>query len=364
VYHEGVYRFLIEILFWFYKDPESVHRLSLRFLQVVGHEPFRSIVSGITEVRLPLLGQDVWGLYFKNPVGLAGGFDKNGEAILGLEALGFGFIEAGSVTWHAQQGNPRQRIFRFPQDLALINRMGFNNAGAEALKANLEKLRDIKVPLGISLGKSKITELKDAAVDYLASFKTLCRFGDYFVINVSSPNTPGLRQLQDKDFLIGICNALNGYRVQQETRKPILVKIAPDLTNEAIDDVLAVVKECSLDGIIATNTTISREGLSVQTDEAGGLSGKPVRKRATEIIRYIHSKNPTLPIIGVGGIFTAEDAYEKIKAGASLVQIYTGFIYGGPMTVSTINRGLARLLKRDGFRSIREAVGSETKNPA
>jgi dihydroorotate dehydrogenase len=352
-----MYAFFISILFWFYKDPESVHRIALRFLQVVGHEPFRSLAHHLFDIRRRVLEQEVWGLRFKNPVGLAGGFDKNGEAILGLEALGFGFIEAGTVTWHAQPGNPRQRMFRFPKDLALINRMGFNNAGAVALKENLAKLRDIKVPLGVSLGKSKMTELKDAAGDYLASFKALCRFGDYFVINVSSPNTPGLRQLQDKEFLISICTALNEHHMKQEKRAPLLVKIAPDLTDEAIDDVLSVIKECSLDGIIATNTTISREGLTEKTEEAGGLSGKPMRNRSTEIIQYIHQKAPSLPIIGVGGIFTAEDAYEKIKAGASLVQIYTGFIYGGPFSVRRINRDLIHLLKRDGFKTIAEAVG-------
>lgn len=354
-----MYHLLINVLFWFYKDAESVHRLALRLLQVIGHEPLRSLISRTTEVRLPLLGQDVWGLYFKNPVGLAGGFDKNGEVIRGLEALGFGFVEAGTVTWHAQPGNPRPRVFHFPQDLSLINRMGFNNKGAKTLQDTLARLTGIKVPLGVSLGKSKITELKDAAGDYLASFKALCRFGDYFVINVSSPNTPGLRQLQDKDFLVGIVRILNEHRVKQEKHVPLLVKIAPDLTNEAIDDVLGVIQEYSLDGIIATNTTISRDGLSAPTEETGGLSGKPLRDRSTEIIRYIHRQSPTLPIIGVGGIFTAEDAYEKIKAGASLVQVYTGFIYGGPFTVSHINRGLARLLARDGYKHISEAVGKQ-----
>jgi dihydroorotate dehydrogenase len=356
-----VYRIFVDIIFLFIKDPETIHRLALKFLEIVGHEPFRSLAHRMTRVSDHALRQDIWGLSFKNPLGLAGGFDKNGEAILGLEALGFGFIEAGTVTWHAQPGNPRQRMFRFPCDLAIINRMGFNNGGAVALKENLAKLPDVTVPLGVSLGKSKITELNAAAGDYLASFKALCRFADYFVINVSSPNTPGLRQLQDKDFLIGICTALNEHRAKQEKHAPLLIKIAPDLTPEAIDEVLAVARQCSIDGIIATNTTISREGLSAPTEEAGGLSGKPVKDRSTEIIRYIHQKVPTLPLIGVGGIFTAEDAYEKIKAGASLVQIYTGFIYGGPLTAAHINRGLVRLLKRDGFKNIRDAIGSESK---
>lgn len=357
-----VYRLAISFLFIFYKDPESVHRLALRFLQVLGHKPFRTFARVVFDTRYRVLEQDVWGLYFKNPVGLAGGFDKDGEAVQGLASLGFGFIEVGSVTWHAQSGNPRPRMFRFPKDLAIVNRMGFNNAGAEALKTKLGELGRLGVPLGISLGKSKVTELKDAAGDYLASFKALCRFGDYFVINVSSPNTPGLRELQDRDLLIGMCNVLNGHRVTQEKRAPVLVKIAPDLSWEAIDDVLTVVRECRLDGIIATNTTIRRDGLSEPTEEAGGLSGKPVRDRSTEVIRYIHHKSPRLPIIGVGGIFTAEDAYEKIKAGASLVQIYTGFVYGGPAVVRRINHGLARLLKQDGLKHIADAVGSETSS--
>ncbi len=356
-----MYRLFIEILFFFYKDPETVHRMVNVLLKALGAEPFRSLAQRMTEVKDRSLSSEVFGIGFKNPVGLAGGFDKDGEILPGLEALGFGFLEAGTVTWHAQTGNPRQRMFRFPQDMALINRMGFNNKGAEALKKRIATMKRIHIPLGISLSKSKITELKDAVDDYLASFKTLCRFGDYFVINVSSPNTPGLRQLQGKDMLMNICETLNAHRAQEEKRKPILVKIAPDMTWEAIDDVLDVIRRCAIDGIIATNTTVGREGLSVETFEAGGMSGKPIRDRATEVIRYIHTKNPLLPIVGVGGIFTAEDAYEKIRAGASLVQIYTGFIYGGPFAVQRINRGLAKLVKRDGFKNISEAVGKEVK---
>lgn len=352
-----MYQYLITTLLFFHKDPETVHRMALGFLKILGHEPFSTLVHTLFDIRCRVLEQVVWGLSFKSPVGLAGGFDKNGEAVRGLAALGFGFIEVGTVTRHAQPGNPRPRIFRYPQDQAVINRMGFNNHGADALRLNLEKMGTLSVPLGISLGKSKVTSLEEAADDYLYSYKTLYEYGDYFVINVSSPNTPGLRQLQDKDFLIGICRKLNTFRNAQKARKPLFVKIAPDLTNEAVDDVLTVILDQKIDGIIATNTTIGREGLSVQTQETGGLSGRPVKNRSTEIIRYIRSKVPTLPIIGVGGIFTAEDAYEKIKAGASLVQIYTGFIYGGPFTIAHIDRGLARLLKRDGYKNIREATG-------
>jgi dihydroorotate dehydrogenase len=219
----------------------------------------------------------------------------------------------------------------------------------------------VGIPVGISLGKSKATEQKDATEDYRYSFEKLYPYGDYFAVNVSSPNTPGLRELQDKELLMGIAKALSDCRQSESVRKPILVKIAPDLSFEAIDDVLEVARSAQLDGIIATNTTTSREGLSVKTEEAGGLSGAPLRQRSTEIIRYIRRKAPELPIVGVGGVFSAEDAYEKIRAGASLVQIYTGYIYGGPFAAKNINRGLVRLLVRDGFKNIADAIGVDAK---
>lgn len=331
-----MYHLIIALLFFIFKDPETVHRLALRFLQALGMIDLGGHSSD------PTLERTVFGIRFPNPVGLAGGFDKNGEAIRGLEALGFGFIEVGTITRHAQPGNPRPRIFRFPNDHAIINRMGFNNHGADALRLNLERMGKPRVPLGISIGKSKVTELADAADDYLYSYQALYQYGDYFVINVSSPNTPGLRQLQDKDFLVGICKKLNAYRDAQQVRKPLLVKIAPDLTSEAINDVLAVIADQKIDGVIATNTTVNCSALRTPTTETGGLSGAPLRSRSTEIIRYIHQKVPTLPIIGVGGIFTAADVKEKLEAGASLIQLYTGFIYGGPLTVRAINRDLAR----------------------
>ncbi len=353
-----MYNFLVSFLFLFFRDPESVHRLALFFLKVLGLPPVRLIAEFFTRIDDPSLSQNIMGFYFKNPIGLAAGFDKEGRAIAGLEALGFGFVEIGTVTKHAQSGNPRPRIFRLPADRALINRMGFNTMGADAMKRHLQSSKR-KVPLGISIGKSKITSLADAPEDYLYSFSVLYEKCDYFAVNVSSPNTPGLRQLQDKEFLVAIVRGLNEYRKKQKIQKPIFVKIAPDLTNEAIDEVLQIRKTQAIDGIIATNTSISREGLMTKTEEAGGVSGKPLQKRSTEIIRYIHKKDPTLFIIGVGGIFTAEDAYEKIKAGARLVQIYTGFIYGGPLIVWRLQKGLARLLRRDGFKNISEAVGAE-----
>jgi len=226
-----------------------------------------------------------------------------------------------------------------------------------AMKKRLHGVRH-SVPLGISLGKLKTVELADAPEEYLRSYESLYEYGDYFAINVSSPNTPGLRALQDKDALMAIVGRLNEYRNTQAVRKPLLVKIAPDLTNEALDEVLAVCKAHAIDGIIATNTTITRDGLSEETSETGGLSGKPLREKSTEIIRYLYKKMPELPIIGVGGIFTAEDAYEKICAGASLVQVYTGFIYEGPFVVKNIHHGLVKLLHNNGFQNVQEAVGS------
>jgi dihydroorotate dehydrogenase len=352
-----MYRFLVSILFVFFKDPETVHRLALLFLKCLGTPIVRDIAGFFTRVENPALHQILWGIDFKSPVGIAAGFDKEGEVIRGISALGFGYIETGTITKYPQEGNPRPRMFRFPEEGAIINRMGFNNKGAGRMGRRLMHMH-ADIPVGISLGKSKRAELDEAAEDYRFSFERLYEYGDYFVINVSSPNTPGLRQLQDKKFLVDIVRTLNGYRTQQKKRKPLLVKIAPDLSYEAIDEVLNVCREEQIDGIIAVNTTVSRKGVSEDAvGIAGGLSGLPLQKLATDIIRHIHGKAPELPIIGVGGIFTAEDAYEKIKAGATLVQVYTGFIYEGPGIAANINRGLLKLLARDGYKNISEAVG-------
>lgn len=277
--------------------------------------------------------REVFGLKFPNAVGLAAGFDKNALVIPAWEGLGFGFAEVGTITAKAQPGNPLPRLFRVPEICGVINRMGFNNDGADAVAARLEKLRKTarwpRFPVGVNIGKSKVTPLEEATADYLYSFSRLRELGDYFVLNVSSPNTPGLRKLQDRAALGELFGAV---QAANETRKPVLVKIAPDLTWEAVDDVLSLVEEHRIAGVIATNTTIDHSSVPPLRRETGGLSGRPVRERSTEIIRYItsHSK---VPVVGVGGIFSGDDAREKFDAGAALVQLYTGFIYEGPALV-------------------------------
>ncbi|RCJ40512.1 dihydroorotate dehydrogenase (quinone) [Nostoc punctiforme NIES-2108] len=318
------------------------------------------------------LEQNLFGLNFPNPVGLAAGFDKDGVAASIWSNLGFGFAELGTVTFHAQPGNPRPRLFRLPLDKAALNRMGFNNSGAAVMAARLEQGKyelNQAIPIGINLGKSKITLLEAAAQDYLDSFRLLKDLGDYFVVNVSSPNTPGLRSLQDASMLSAILNLL---QQENNTQKPIFVKIAPDLSWEAIADIISLAKTYQLAGIIATNTTISRDGLKTQVidqtgkspqEEAGGISGEPLRDRSTEVIRFIWQQTQgQMPIIGVGGIFSAEDAWEKITAGASLIQVYTGWIYEGPLMVRRILAGLLSKLEQSGLNSINEAVGLEFKN--
>jgi dihydroorotate dehydrogenase len=308
---------------------------------------------------------EVFGLRFPNPVGVAAGMDKHAAAVPGWAALGFGFSEIGGVTWHAQPGNPKPRIFRAVADEVVINRMGFNNSGAEAVA---QKLSDWKNsgrwpnhPVGINLGKSKITPLEKAAEDYANSFRVLRDLADFFVVNVSSPNTPNLRQLQDKVALDEIFAALQAHNA---ARKPILVKVAPDLSFEALDEILELVAPRNIAGIVATNTTISRpqtndSALQKIYSETGGLSGKPLRARSTEIIRHIYKQtNGKLPIIGVGGIFDADDAWEKITAGASLVQIYTGMVYEGPGIAKQIVTGLRNKLETSGMKNLQAAVGS------
>ncbi len=278
--------------------------------------------------------REVFGLSFPNAVGLAAGFDKNALVLPAWEGLGFGFAEVGTITARAQPGNPQPRLFRVPEICGVINRMGFNNDGADVVAARLAKLRGTprwpRFPVGINIGKSKVTPLEEATADYLYSFSRLRDLGDYFVLNVSSPNTPGLRKLQDRGALAELFGAVQAANV---SHKPMLVKIAPDLTWEAVDDVLSLVEEHKISGIIATNTTIDHSSVPENRRQTGGLSGRPLRARSTEIIRYIttHTK---VPVIGVGGIFTGDDAKEKFDAGAVLVQLYTGFIYEGPALVS------------------------------
>ncbi|MDX9976153.1 MAG: quinone-dependent dihydroorotate dehydrogenase [FCB group bacterium] len=338
-----LYKSLIRPLL-FQLDPENVHGLATMGLHQARFAA-RAMESFLS-VDDPRLEVEAFGLRFRNPIGLAAGFDKDAELVEIWPALGFGFVELGTITAKAQPGNPRPRLFRLPQDKAIINRMGFNNQGSEAVAARLRGLKREtlhRIPVGINIGKSKVTPLEEAVDDYLFSFNTLYEFADYFAVNVSSPNTPDLRKLQDKEALAELLGALSARNRELEA-KPLLVKIAPDLSWEQIDDVLQVIADAGLSGIIATNTTIGREGLTTAIDEAGGLSGMPLRARATEVIAHIHKVTEgRLPIVGVGGIFTGSDAKEKIDAGAVLVQLYTGFIYEGPMVLRALCRELIRL---------------------
>jgi len=297
------------------------------------------------DYRHPKLETEVFGIKFPNPVGLAAGFDKEAQFIDEFASLGFGFIEIGTITPKGQSGNPKPRLFRLKSDEALINRMGFNNEGVDMAVERLKR-RTSDVIVGGNIGKNKITPNKEAVRDYEISFEALFEHVDYFAVNVSSPNTPNLRELQEKEPLKQLLSRLIKRNKSKKNPKPILLKIAPDLTNEQLDDLIEIVEELSLSGVIATNTTISRDALSYDTKLLeqignGGLSGKPLRNRSTEVIRYLHENARTkFPIIGVGGINSAEDAKEKLRAGASLVQLYTGFIYQGPMLIRKINRSL------------------------
>ena len=320
-----------------------------------------------------MLNTDLFNLCFKNPVGLGAGFDKNGVALESLAALGFGFIEAGTVTYHPQPGNPKPRMFRLAADQALINRAGFNNDGAAAFVQRVEHHRPNDCVLGISIGKSKITPLEQATADYLASFELVYKLADYIAINVSSPNTPQLRELQQSDQLTSLLVALQtrNRELQKSLGRPmpvpLLVKISPDLEYGEIEMIVDVIQRLQIDGIIATNTTTSRDNLrtdktTVEACGSGGLSGKPLTGRATKMIADLYQlTRGRIPLIGVGGIFTAQDAWEKICAGASLVQLYTGFIYQGPRIVRQINEGLVEILRREGFASVAAAVGCKAE---
>ena len=357
----------------FNADPETVHKRSLNLLHAIDSTPTAPLTK-LAKASFQQyfcrtdrhLEQSVFGLKFANPVGLAAGFDKDGIAAGIWQYLGFGFAELGTVTYHPQPGNPQPRLFRLPQDRAALNRMGFNNLGSAAMAGALKQRHasDFTIPIGINLGKSKVTPLEDAASDYLGSFQRLQDLGDYFVINVSSPNTPNLRDLQAIAPLRVIFDTL---QQENQGRKPILVKIAPDLAWEDISAVVELSQTYQLAGIIATNTTIDRSQLTTDlvaatgkkvTEEAGGISGAPVRQKSTEVIRFIHQQTGgSLPIIGVGGIFTADDAWEKITAGASLIQVYTGWTYNGPWMVDRILTGLLAKLEARGLASIGDAVG-------
>jgi dihydroorotate dehydrogenase len=339
--------FIKPILFHF--DPEVIHYKVFGWLKTALYfSLFKRLSRSLFTVESPLLEKELFGIRFKSPVGLAAGFDKDAKLFEELACLGFGFIEVGTVTPKAQDGNPKPRLFRLPEDEALINRMGFNNAGVEAMIDRLKKRKNRSVVIGGNIGKNKLTPNEDAKSDYISCFRSLFEYVDYFVVNVSSPNTPNLRELQEKEPLTALLQALQEENARSPKRKPILLKIAPDLSNEQLDDIIDIVKITNIDGLIATNTTIDRSLLKTATEvvEAignGGLSGKPVRSRATEVIRYLNEKSGrAFPIIAVGGIFTAEDAIEKLEAGAALVQVYTGFIYEGPAMVKKINKGIVK----------------------
>ncbi len=349
----SVYRLVRPALFQA-ADPESAHRQTLSALAWMAEQPWAGRLDRLFGYTDPRLASKLWGITWPNPVGVAAGFDKNAEAVMAWEHLGFGSVEVGTVTRHAQPGNPPPRLFRLAEDEAAINRMGFNNNGADALVERLTG-REPRIPLGINLGKSKLTPLESASDDYLYSFERLYGLGDYFVVNVSSPNTPGLRELQAADRLGEILARLQSANLRN---KPLLVKIAPDLGLEAIDAVVDLCTEHRLAGVIATNTTIGRTGLKSRLEEAGGLSGKPLQARSTEVIAHIYQRtNGQLPIIGVGGIFTGEDAWEKITSGASLIQVYTGWIYEGPWMVRQILKTLSAKLDTSKLANLSDAVG-------
>ncbi|MFD2517887.1 quinone-dependent dihydroorotate dehydrogenase [Salinimicrobium flavum] len=328
----------------FKMDPEKVHYFTFSMLRKLFSIPaLAGIVRRKFLVNDPRLEREVFGLRFKNPVGLAAGFDKDAKLYKELSNFGFGFIEIGTLTPKPQPGNEKKRLFRLKEDKAIINRMGFNNGGVEDAVKRLKKNKNVLI--GGNIGKNKITPNENAVDDYIICFDALFDYVDYFVVNVSSPNTPNLRELQDKEPLTNLLNTLQKRNNGKPVSKPILLKIAPDLTDSQLLDIIDIVKETAIAGVIATNTTISREGLtSRDRDEAGGLSGKPLKDRATEVIRFLSEKsNRAFPIIGVGGIMSPEDAIEKLEAGASLVQVYTGFIYEGPGLIRDINK---EILKR------------------
>jgi len=344
-----MYKIIRSILFLF--NPEKVHYFTASAINKILKIPgMKFIWNKLYLVDNPKLSKKVFGLEFKNPVGLAAGFDKNASMYNDLSYCGFGFIEIGTVTPKGQPGNEKPRLFRLKEDGGIINRMGFNNDGVEIAIENLKK-NNTSIIIGGNIGKNKITPNENAIDDYIYSFNKLFDYVDYFVVNVSSPNTPNLRELQEKEPLKKLLIAIQDQNNLKSNPKPILLKIAPDLTNEQLDDIIEIVEEIKLDGVIATNTTISRENL--KTDKvlidkigAGGLSGKPVKNRSTEVIRYLSTKSKkSFPIIGVGGIHSAEDALEKMDAGADLIQLYTGFIYEGPSLIKKINKAILKKIQ-------------------
>ena len=337
-----MYKLLIRPLFFLF-DPEKIHHFTFSLIRFSSKIPgVKSLFRSMYVVEDSSLERQLFGLHFKNPVGLAAGFDKDAKLYNELSNFGFGFIEIGTLTPKPQEGNPKKRLFRLKDDSAIINRMGFNNGGVEDAVKRLKQNKGVLI--GGNIGKNKITPNENAVEDYKLCFNALFDYVDYFVVNVSSPNTPNLRALQDKEPLTKLLKVLKFQNSKKQNPKPILLKIAPDLTNEQLMDIINIVSETKIDGVIATNTTISREGLqSENKKETGGLSGKPLTHRSTEVIRFLaKNSNKAFPIIGVGGIHSAEDALEKIEAGADLVQLYTGFIYEGPKLIKQINKALIK----------------------
>lgn len=364
-----LYRTIKPVLFRM--DPERAHHLTLGGLAAACRLPGAgAILSALWGVReTPDLAVDLFGLHFAHPVGLAAGLDKNARAVDGFSRIGLSFMEVGTVTPLGQPGNERPRLFRLPPDEALINRMGFNNDGADRMVQHLQRLRKRRIPIAINIGKNKSTPNELAENDYRACLQKLYQYGDFFVVNISSPNTPDLRALQHGDELTRLLVAVREEMQAQAERhedavKPILVKIAPDNTDEQLAYMAEAIRNSGISGIVATNTTVSRDGLTHRhAGETGGLSGKPLAQRSTEVIRTLYRLTQgKLPIIGSGGIFEAKDAYEKIRAGASLVEVYTALIYKGPGLLRSMHAQLRELLKRDGFERITQAVGADHRN--
>ena len=352
----------------FKMDPEDAHERAMRVLAWLSGRPgLLRAMSWTSKVVDPRLQTRRFGLTFDNPLGLAAGFDKNALAVPVWPALGFGFVELGTITALSQPGNPRPRLFRLPEESALINRMGFNNDGAEAVAKRLARLTETglkpEVPLGVNLGKSQAVPLEDAADDYLRSLACMWRYADYFAINVSSPNTPGLRDLQDRtrlEDLLGRLTACVDERARSNPpRRALLVKIAPDLSWRELDDVLELALAFKLAGLIAVNTTVSRSALASPVAEPGGLSGRPLASRSLEMLRYIRKQTGgQLEVVSVGGVFSADDVYERLKAGACLVQLYTSFVYEGPLLIRRLAGGLLARMERDGVADIEALIGA------
>jgi dihydroorotate dehydrogenase len=352
----------------FRMDPEKAHHLTINGLHIAGALPGgKKLLNSLYGVPYsPALAQTLWGIDFTNPIGLAAGLDKNAHAVEGFSQLGFGFMEVGTITPKPQWGNEQPRLFRLPEDGALINRMGFNNVGIEAMAQNLLKMKRRDIPIAINIGKNKTTPNESAEDDYRACLCGLYELGDFFVVNISSPNTPDLRNLQHGNDLNRLLDAVKDEMEQQKEKhrhsgKAVLVKIAPDLTDDELELTVRSIMDSGVSGIIATNTTLGRDGLQhPNKEQMGGLSGKPLTRRSTEVIRRVYQLTEgKLPIIGSGGIFSAQDAYDKIRAGASLIEVYSALIYEGPELLGRLNDGLKTLLKKDGFTHISEAIGAD-----